>query len=144
MLVLDRQTTESLLDLDRLIAALAPAMLDLSAGRVSMPPRGMAEVGEQFGFLLAMPVYLPSSDTLVTKLVSLFPHNATGPVPTHQAVLVVFEAATGTPAALMDATYLTAMRTAAGAPRSRCSAHRRYRGAGQGACPCHSVCAGGA
>lgn len=118
MLVLDAQTVETLLDLDRLIAALAPAMADLSAGRVCMPPRGVAQVGEQYGFLLSMPVYLPSSNTLATKLVTLFPHNESGSVPTHQAILVAFDAANGSPAALLDATYITAMRTAAGSALS--------------------------
>lgn len=118
MLVLDRRTVETLLDLDRLIAALAPAMADLSAGGVSMPPRGVAEVGDQYGFLLSMPAYLPSSQTLATKLVSLFPHNESGNVPTHQAILVVFDASNGSPLALMDATYITAIRTAAGSALS--------------------------
>jgi alanine dehydrogenase len=114
VLILNHQEVEALLDLDRLIRALEPAMVDLSAGRVSMPPRVTAEVGDQHGFLLSMPVYLPSPATLCTKLVSLFPHNAGTGVPTHQAVSVVFDAASGSPAALLDATHITAMRTAAG------------------------------
>ena len=39
VLLLNRREVERLLDLDRLIEALGPAMADLSAGRVSMPPR---------------------------------------------------------------------------------------------------------
>lgn len=114
MLVLNHQEVEVLLDLDRLIQALEPAMMDLSAGRVSMPPRTTAQVRDQHGFLLSMPAYLPAPETLCTKLVSLFPHNAATDVPTHQAVTVVFDAANGSPLALLDATHITAMRTAAG------------------------------
>jgi alanine dehydrogenase len=114
VLVLNHQEVEALLDLDRLIQALEPAMVDLSAGRVSMPSRVTVEVRDQHGFLLSMPVYLPSPETLSTKLVSLFPANADTDVPTHQAVTVVFDAASGSPVALLDATHITAMRTAAG------------------------------
>lgn len=114
MLVLSRGDVETLLDLDRLVDALAPAMADLSAGRVSMPPRGIARVTRGDGLLGTMSAYVDSSATLAAKLVSVFPGNAaTGP-PSHQAVILLFDAAAGTPLALMDGTYLTAARTAAG------------------------------
>ncbi len=110
--VLSREDVESLLDPDALVEALATAMVDLSAGRASMPNRIAAEVFERDAFLAAMPAYLPSAGALTTKLVSVFPHNRD--VPSHQAVLVCFDAETGTPTALMDATSITAARTAAG------------------------------
>jgi alanine dehydrogenase len=112
VLLLSRQEVEALLDPDRLIEAVATAMADLSAGRASMPARIAAEVAERESLLAVMPAYLPSSSALTTKLVSLFPHNRDRP--THQAVLVCFDARTGTPTALMDATTITAARTAAG------------------------------
>jgi ornithine cyclodeaminase len=59
-----------------------------------------------------MPAFLPSAGALTTKLVSLFPENADRP--THQAVICCFDPDTGTPVALMDGTYVTATRTAAG------------------------------
>jgi len=117
MLILSRREVEDLLDLDVLIDALAPAVADLSAGRVSMPARIMASV-EKRGLLAAMPVFLSSNRTLSTKLVSVFPHNETRGVPSHQAVIVVFDAQTGSPRAFMDGTYITAMRTAAGSALS--------------------------
>jgi ornithine cyclodeaminase len=112
VLVLSRAEVERLLDLDRLRAAVARAMTDLSAGRASMPARIAAQVPEQGGLLAAMPAYLPSSGALTTKLVSLFPRNTDRP--THQAVIVVFDAGNGTPVALMDGEAITAARTAAG------------------------------
>jgi ornithine cyclodeaminase/alanine dehydrogenase-like protein (mu-crystallin family) len=102
---------ERLLDLDRLRDAIASAMADLSAGRVSMPPRIAAIVTERDALLAAMPAYLPSSGALATKLVSFFPRNTDRP--THQAVIVVFDAANGSPLALMDGEAITAARTAA-------------------------------
>ena len=112
MLVLSRAEVEGLIDLDRLREAIAGAMADLSAGRVSMPPRIAAVVPERDALLAAMPAYLSSSGALATKLVSLFPRNTDRP--THQAVIVVFDAENGSPLALMDGEAITAARTAAG------------------------------
>jgi ornithine cyclodeaminase/alanine dehydrogenase-like protein (mu-crystallin family) len=113
VLVLSRVQIEALLDLDALIDALAAAMADLSAGRASVPDRVAALVPEHDGLLAAMPGYLPSARALVTKLVSLFPHNAGSELPTHQAVIVAFDPATGQPVALLDGTAITAVRTGA-------------------------------
>ncbi len=112
MLVLTKEEVERLLDPDRLIDAVAAALADLSAGRTSMPARIAANVAEQGALLAAMPAYLPSAKALTAKLVSLFPRNADRP--THQAVIVVFAADSGTPVALMDGEAITAARTAAG------------------------------
>jgi len=86
-------------------------MAELSAGRASMPARIAAIVPERDALLAAMPAYLPSSGALTTKLVSLFPKNTDRP--THQAVIVVFDAEYGTPLALLDGEAITAARTAA-------------------------------
>jgi alanine dehydrogenase len=113
MLVLDRSQIDALLDLDVLIEALASAMADLSAGRASVPDRVGARVPERDGMLAAMPGYVPSLPVLMSKLVTVFPGNAGGPVPTHQAVIVVFDPDTGRPDALLDGTGITATRTGA-------------------------------
>src|SRR4051794_15222824 len=113
VLVLGKEEVSALLDLDALIDALALAMADLSAGRASVPDRIGAVVSEVDGRLLAMPGYVPSQGSLVTKLVTLFPRNAGTALPTHQAVIVVFDPATGEPTALLDGTVITAVRTGA-------------------------------
>lgn len=112
MLVLSQADVEAVLDLDQLVDAIAAAMVDLSSGRAAMPPRGAAMVPDANGMLAAMPAFLPSSQALTTKLVSLFPENRDRP--THQAIICCFDAANGTPLAIMDGTYITATRTAAG------------------------------
>lgn len=113
MLVLGRAQVEALLDVERLIDVLAPAMEDLSTGRASSPNRIAALVPERDGFVAAMPGYAPSAAALTTKLVSLFPGNSGTALPTHQALIVVFDPATGEPTALLDGEAITAMRTAA-------------------------------
>ena len=112
LLVLGERDVQELLDLDELREAVASAMADLSAGRASMPPRVAALVESRRALLGVMPAYLPSAGALTTKLVSLFPENRDRP--THQAAILAFDPENGTPLALMDGTYVTATRTAAG------------------------------
>src|SRR4051812_31578981 len=114
MLLIGGREVEELLDVDALIDALAGAMADLSAGRASVPDRVGAFVAERDGMLAAMPGYTPSAGALASKLVTLFPHNAGSELPTHQAVIAVFDPDTGRPIALIDGTAITATRTAAG------------------------------
>ena len=116
MLFLSRADVEARLDLDALIAALAPAMVDLSSGAASSPARIVAPVPGPGGFLGAMPGFVPSIGVLMAKLVSLFPHNTD--LPTHQALIVAFDPETGEPIAVMDGTAITALRTGAGSALS--------------------------
>jgi ornithine cyclodeaminase/alanine dehydrogenase-like protein (mu-crystallin family) len=110
VIVLSQDDVRELLDLDALVDALASAHAELSAGEASMPPR-IAAFARQDGLLGAMPSYLPSTG-LACKLVTLFPRNRDRH--THQALICVFDPDNGSPVALMDGTYITATRTAAG------------------------------
>jgi ornithine cyclodeaminase/alanine dehydrogenase-like protein (mu-crystallin family) len=58
-----------------------------------------------------MPGFLDG--VLETKLVSVFPHNHDRGLPTHQALIALFDAAEGRPLAVMDGTHITAARTGA-------------------------------
>ena len=58
-----------------------------------------------------MPGYLEG--ILETKLVSVFPHNHDRGLPSHQALIALFDAVDGTPLAVMDGTHITAARTGA-------------------------------
>jgi alanine dehydrogenase len=111
--VLRAADVERALDPDALVEALADAFASVSTGGASMPQRIAVEVPERRGAVLLMGAHLEGRPSLTTKLVSLFPDNPRGGPPTHQAAIVVFDAATGTPTALMDGTSVTALRTAA-------------------------------
>jgi alanine dehydrogenase len=106
VLVLSQDDVRRLLDVDDLIDALADAFAEVSAGTASVPPRVAAFVPDK-GLLAAMPGY--AAGVLETKLVSVFP----GTEPSHEALIALFDAATGTPVAVLDGTYITATRTAA-------------------------------
>jgi ornithine cyclodeaminase len=113
VIFLSQAEVEQLLDTRELIDALASAMADLSAGRAAAPPRLSVPVPEQAAVLAAMPGYSPALGVLAVKLVSVFPGNAGTALPTHQALIGVFDPATGEPVAVLDGTAITAARTAA-------------------------------
>jgi alanine dehydrogenase len=106
MLVLSQEEVARLLDVDQLLDALERAFVELSAGRASVPPR-IAAFSKK-GLLGAMPGYVDG--VLAAKLVTLFPDHE----PSHQALIAVFDAETGEPSAVMDGTYITAVRTGGG------------------------------
>ena len=109
VLILGRADVEQLLDQGALVDALADAFVAVSAGRTSVPPRTAAF--SPAGLLGVMPAWLPG--TLEVKLVNVFPHNHDRGLPSHQALIALFDEETGTPLAIMDGTHITAVRTAA-------------------------------
>ena len=115
LLVLSRSDVERLLDPDALLDALAAAFRELSAGRTSVPPRVAARTAG--GLLAAMPGYLPGAG-LEAKLVAVFPGNHARGLPSHLALVALFDEETGAPLALMDGIHITAARTAAAATLS--------------------------
>jgi alanine dehydrogenase len=110
LLVLSEAEVAGLLDLEELLAALGDALVALSAGRSSVPPRVAASTGD--GILGAMPVHLPGV-ALAAKLVSVFPGNHARDLPSHQALIAMFDPADGRPLAVLDGTRITAARTGA-------------------------------
>jgi alanine dehydrogenase len=112
VLVLSETDVAGVIDVGELLGALAGAFRALSAGRASVPPRTAAVAAG--GFLGAMPVALPGV-ALAAKLVSVFPANDDRGLPSHQALIAVFDEADGTLRTLMDGTRITAVRTGAAA-----------------------------
>jgi len=113
VLTLSERDVTKLLDLDRLLDALEAGFRALSSGQVEVPGR-TAVTTEHDGWLGTMPGY-GSSLGLGVKLVSVFPHNESAGLPSHQALIALFDPATGSPLAVMDGTRITAIRTAGAA-----------------------------
>lgn len=109
MLYLSRADVERLLDIDAMLEALAAALVILSSGTTSVPPRVAARV-PNLGLLGAMAGYVPGV-ALETKLVSVFPANDHHGIPSHQGLIALFDEKNGSPLTLMDGTYITAIRT---------------------------------
>lgn len=91
------------------IAAMREAFVSLSVGQVTLPPRGVLE-GEH-GITLTMPV--TDGRQISVKVVTLYPGNPERGLPLTQAMLLLMDAETGSPLALMDARVLTGLRTGA-------------------------------
>jgi alanine dehydrogenase len=108
LLYLSRADVEGLLDVDAMLEALARALVLFSSGVTSVPPRTAARAPD--GLLGVMAGYVPGV-ALEVKLVSVFPGNHGQGVPSHQALIGLFDEKDGTPLALMDGTYITAIRT---------------------------------
>ena len=108
LLYLSRADVERVLDVDEMLEALAAALVSLSSGTTSVPPRVAARTAN--GLLGVMPGYVPGV-ALETKLVSVFPENDHRGMPSHQGLIALFDEAMGAPFALMDGTYITAIRT---------------------------------
>ena len=111
----DRAAVERLLDPGALLDRLAEAFVDLSRGRVVAPRRIQLDAGK--GFSLSMPAYRPGGPFMV-KIVNVFEENRSVGLPSHQAVVCVFDEDTGRCTAVLDGAAITAARTAAAAALS--------------------------
>jgi alanine dehydrogenase len=116
ILMLNETEVRSLLDPDALLDALAEGFRALSSGMVDAPKR-IGVFVPNTGFLLAMPAYQQGREVAV-KLVSVFHDNKRLGIPTHQALICLFDPETGTPLVFMDGTSITAVRTAGAAALS--------------------------
>lgn len=118
MLVLSRHDVEKLLTMVDAIAAVEEGYRQLASGNVTMPQRVATNVEPHNGIHLAMPAFVggrgDEPGTLAIKIVTVFSDNPTRyGEPTIQGVVLLHDARTGKPLALMDAEQLTAMRTGA-------------------------------
>jgi ornithine cyclodeaminase/alanine dehydrogenase-like protein (mu-crystallin family) len=91
------------------IDAMAAAFIALSRGEVEMPLR--SRLTTPGGVTLAMPAYADGMSAL--KIVSVYGGNAARGLPAIHAVVMVLDGETGRPLALLDGSYLTALRTGA-------------------------------
>jgi alanine dehydrogenase len=87
------------------------AFRQLSSGEANVPLR--TSVSSQGGVTLLMPAYLRESNALTVKVVSVYADNPSRGLPTVMAIVTVLDAQTGQPLAVLEGTYLTALRTGA-------------------------------
>jgi ornithine cyclodeaminase/alanine dehydrogenase-like protein (mu-crystallin family) len=109
-------TTEEIRKILRMpeaIEAVREAFAQLSSGLARVPRRTHLEIPEYRTTVLAMPAYLPRTKRVGLKLISLCEDNPANGLPLAQAVTIVMDAERGIPLAVMEAGYLTAVRTGA-------------------------------
>lgn len=110
-LILDDAAVRRLLTLDALLPAIEAALIELSAGRATQPPRTVMELPAPGSLLFVKPALI--GQALATKLITQVPDNAARGLPTMIATIVLMDPYSGVPLAVMDATWLTELRTAA-------------------------------
>jgi len=85
---------------------------DLAADQVVQPLRTVMPLAPP-RVLGLMPAWLKPADIVGAKLIAVVPGNSQVGLPSHQGVIVLFAASTGSPLAVVDAESVTAIRTAA-------------------------------
>lgn len=94
------------------VAMARRALIALADGSAELPPK--PAVHARKGVLAnAMPAYLADGDLLGLKWIAAYPSNAALGLPTHVGLVILSDAATGMPTAVMDAAAITGSRTAA-------------------------------
>lgn len=109
--ILTAQNIEAALPMRAAIEVLRSAFGQLAAGDITMPLR--SHLPTAGGITLVMPSYLHRSRDLGVKIVSVNEKNASRGLPVVSAVVLVVDPETGIPAALLEGTRLTALRTGA-------------------------------
>ena len=116
MLILNAAEVRRALPMQEAIEAMKQAFAAFSAGRAVIPHRTHLPVARHAGVSLIMPAFVDDPDaearTLVVKVVSVFDNNHAQELARIQAAVLVLDPATGRPAALLEGTTLTAIRTA--------------------------------
>jgi alanine dehydrogenase len=114
-LLLSRKDVESVLGMDDCMCAVEAAFGELARGTSIMPQRAVIRVADHKGLFLGMPAYIGGdTDALGLKLVTVYPDNpAKKNLPTILGTLLLCDSTTGQVVSVMDAGYLTAVRTGA-------------------------------
>jgi ornithine cyclodeaminase/alanine dehydrogenase len=95
-----------------IINALDDMFKEKGQGRVEMPPKPGIHTRPD-AFIHAMPAYIPRTEAAGVKWVSGYPENQQKGLPYITGLLILNDADTGVPIAVMDATWITAKRTGA-------------------------------
>ncbi len=110
--ILTQSEVRRLLPMDVCIELMAEALATLGRGDAINPLRSAMRVPDM-GLLGMMPGYLGSPAALGLKVVAVFPRNHGTEFDSHQGLVTLFETEHGLPVAIMNASEITAIRTAA-------------------------------
>jgi ornithine cyclodeaminase/alanine dehydrogenase-like protein (mu-crystallin family) len=114
VLVLNQEEVERLLDMEGCIEAMADALGSLARGEVQVPLRFIVSPEDGASLLGLMPAHRGGSSPLYSlKTVAVFPDNPKRGLDAHQGTVTLFDGETGEVRALMNASAITAIRTAA-------------------------------
>jgi len=113
VLIVDQEEVAKLMPMDACMDAMAGAFKILSAGNAIMPLRPVLWLPEKAGALGLMPAIMGDMDSMGIKIVSVMPGNHGTEYDSHQGAVLLFETKNGRMLAMIDASEITAIRTAA-------------------------------
>src|SRR5688500_2652273 len=114
ILILNHDEVVQLLPMKECIALMREALLKLAAGEVHQPLRTIVRPPDAAGVMGLMPSYICGEQAAYgLKTVCVFPGNPAKGKDAHQGAVLLFSAETGELLALMNASAITAIRTAA-------------------------------
>ena len=113
VVIINQQEVTELLPMPECIAAMEDVFRSVVAGKCLRPLRQIMWLDERVGALGVMPSYCESNGTIGLKAVTFFPGNEGTEHDTHQGAVLLYETTRGRLIAMVDATAITAIRTAA-------------------------------
>jgi alanine dehydrogenase len=113
VLFVNEAGVRELLPMEACISLMREALATLARGQAVLPLRSMVRLPDGSGLLGLMPGYLGAPESFGLKVVSVMPGNHGTPYDSHQGVVMLFGVVHGEPLAILDATSITAIRTAA-------------------------------
>ncbi len=113
LLIISQAEVAQLLPMDRCIGLMRDAFTSFTRGEAVLPLRPVLKLPDERGVLAMMPAYLASNQTLAIKVITVFPKNLDTPFDSHQGAVLLFDEKDGRMIALMDASEITSIRTAA-------------------------------
>lgn len=113
VLVISYADVMRLLPMPACIDVMAEALRTTSRGGAVLPLRSLVWQPDRTGMIGLMPGYLAEPASFGLKVVSIFPGNHGAGYDSHQGVVMLFDLAHGSPLAIIDASSITAIRTAA-------------------------------
>jgi ornithine cyclodeaminase len=113
VLIVNQSEVRRLLPVKECVDVMARAFAGLARGEATMPLRQILWLPERAGALGLMPAQLSGLGAVGLKAVTFFPRNEGTELDSHQGAVLLFETGRGRLLAVIDATSLTAVRTAA-------------------------------
>lgn len=113
VLIVNQDEVRALLPMNECIEVMAEALKTLARGDVILPLRPVMRLPDPSNALILMPAYLGAPAALGLKVITIFPGNAGSEFDSHPGVVMLFDTEHGQPLAIMDASEITAIRTAA-------------------------------
>jgi ornithine cyclodeaminase len=113
ILIINQAEVNRLLPMRECVDVMARALQTLSRGEALLPLRTIVQLPDGKNAFAVMPAFMQQPQVMGAKAVSIFPGNHGTALDSHQGAVLLFETAHGSVIAVMDASSITAIRTAA-------------------------------